>query len=115
MSGDLLKFNVVGTVANARGARYTGDNACPASTRVVIVGVGAVTPLGNSAHALWEGVKAGQVAIRPIQSLPTESYRTSIGGEIQEPVHPVHEYDHPADHREPTIDFALKAAEEAIA
>src|SRR5262249_22509147 len=83
--------------------------------KVVVVGVGTVTALGSSAQALWEGVKAGQVAIRPVRSLPMESYRTRIAGEVQETVHPAHEYRHPADHRELTIDFALKAAEEAIA
>src|SRR5947207_7447430 len=113
MPDDLFKQTV--EIVQTCGARHTGYSVDLALTRVVIVGMGAVTPLGNSAHALWEGVKAGQVAIRPVRSLPTESYRTHIAGEIQEPVLPVHEYRHPAHHREPTIDFALKAAEEAIA
>ena len=34
-----------------------------ASVRVVVTGVGAVTSQGGSASALWEGVKAGRVAI----------------------------------------------------
>src|SRR5437870_13223059 len=83
--------------------------------RVVVTGVGAVTSQGGSATALWEGVKAGRVAIRPVQRIPMEGYRTQIGGEIREEIVPEHDYDRPPDHRERVIDFTLKAAEEAVA
>src|SRR5207237_952357 len=83
--------------------------------RVVVTGVGAVTSQGGSATALWEGVKAGRVAIRAVQRIPMEGYRTQIGGEIREEIVPEHDYDRPPDHRERVIDFTLKAAEEAIA
>src|SRR5260370_5821839 len=83
--------------------------------RVVVTGVGAVTSQGGTANALWEGVKAGKVAIRTVQRIPMEAYRTHIGGEIREEVVPEHDYDRPPDHRERTIDFTLKAAEEAVA
>ena len=43
-----------------------------------------------------------------------EGYRTKLGGEVTEHVAPEHEYRHPDDYREPVIDFALKAAEEAV-
>src|SRR5258708_23583279 len=43
-----------------------------------------------------------------------EGYRTTLGGEVQEPTAPTHEYDRPEDYREPVIDFALKASEEAL-
>jgi 3-oxoacyl-[acyl-carrier-protein] synthase II len=83
--------------------------------RVVVTGVGAVTSQGGSATALWEGVKAGRVAIRAVQRIPMDGYRTQIGGEIREEIVPEHDYDRPSDHRERVIDFTLKAAEEAIA
>jgi 3-oxoacyl-[acyl-carrier-protein] synthase II len=83
--------------------------------RVVVAAVGAITSQGTGADALWEGVKAGRVAIRPVQRLPMEGYRTLIGGEVQEMVLPKHEYRHPEAFRERVIDFALKAAEEAHA
>jgi 3-oxoacyl-[acyl-carrier-protein] synthase II len=82
--------------------------------RVVVAGVGAVTALGSSATQLWEGVKAGRVAITPVQSLPMESYITRLGGEVREMIPAHHTYQHPVDHKEPTIDFALAAAEEAL-
>jgi 3-oxoacyl-[acyl-carrier-protein] synthase II len=68
-----------------------------------------------SAEALWEGVKNGRVAIRPVQQMPMDGYLTTIGGEVQGDAKPEHEYNHPDGYRERTIDFALKATEEAMA
>ena len=34
--------------------------------RVVVTGLGAVTPLGNTARETWEGMKAGKNGIGPI-------------------------------------------------
>jgi len=83
--------------------------------RVVVAGVGAITAQGMGADALWEGVKAGRVAIRPVQRLPMDGYRTQIGGEVQQEFLPEHDYRRPEEFRELVIDFALKAAEEAVA
>ena len=46
---------------------------------------------------------------------PDGGYRTRLAGEVREEVVPQHDYRHPADFRERVIDFALKAAEEAVA
>ena len=54
--------------------------------RVVVTGVGAITSQGPTADALWEGVRDGRVAIRPVEKLPMESYRTRLGGEVKETV-----------------------------
>src|SRR3954453_14164719 len=43
-----------------------------------------------------------------------DGYRTKLGGEVKDRVGPEHEYRHPDDYREPVIDFALKASEEAV-
>jgi 3-oxoacyl-[acyl-carrier-protein] synthase II len=83
--------------------------------RVVVTGVGAITAQGPTAQALWQGVKGGRCAIRPVQHMSMEGYRTQIGGEVQDMVLPEHEYRHPADFRDRVMDFALKAAEEAMA
>lgn len=84
------------------------------SVRVIVAGFGAVTALGSTAQSLWEGVKKGSVAIKPVQSMPMESYQTRLGGEVKESVFPPLTYWHLKGFREPTIDFALKAVEEAI-
>jgi 3-oxoacyl-[acyl-carrier-protein] synthase II len=80
-----------------------------------VTGVGAITAQGPSADALWQNVEAGRVAIGKVAHLPMDGYRTTIGGEVREPVPPERDYDHPDDYREPVIDFALKASEEALA
>jgi 3-oxoacyl-[acyl-carrier-protein] synthase II len=83
--------------------------------RVVVTGVGAITAQGPSADDLWEGSHGGRVAIRPVDHLPMQGYMTKLGGEVKEAVPPEHDYMHPDGYREPVIDFALKAAEEAVA
>jgi 3-oxoacyl-[acyl-carrier-protein] synthase II len=82
--------------------------------RVVVTGVGAVTAQGVSADAFWQAVKSGRVAIREVKKIPMEGFRTRIAGEVQDEVKPQHDYTRPEDHRDPVIDFALKAAEEAL-
>src|SRR4051794_22542324 len=82
--------------------------------RVVVTGLGAITAQGPSADALWEGVVGGNVAIRDVEGLSMDTYRTKLGGEVKERVAPQREYRHPEDYREPVIDFALKASEEAV-
>src|SRR5438128_3760228 len=82
--------------------------------RVVVAGVGAVTSQGAGVEELWAGVRAGRVAIRPVQRLPMDGYRTRLGGEVDEFDPPTHTYRFPPGHRERVIDFALKAAEEAV-
>jgi len=81
--------------------------------RVVVSGVGAITPHGTNADALWEHVRSGDVAIGPVDHLSMEGYMTKIGGEVKEQAPPATDYEHP-DYREPIIDFALKASEEAL-
>jgi 3-oxoacyl-[acyl-carrier-protein] synthase II len=83
--------------------------------RVVVTGVGAITAQGPNADDLWENVREGRVAIRDVQHLPMEGYRTTLGGEVQQTRTPEHEYARPDDYREPVLDFALAASEEAFA
>jgi 3-oxoacyl-[acyl-carrier-protein] synthase II len=85
-----------------------------APIRVVIAGMGAVSSQGDSVDALWEASKAGRVAIHPLRRLPTEGYRSHIGGEAHHPVTLQHDYRRPEGYHEPIIDFSLKAAEEAM-
>lgn len=82
---------------------------------VVIAAVGAITPHGGSAEALWDGVRAGRVAISPVRRLFMDHYQTTLGGEITEPCSPGYDYAPGCDARDFSIDFALAAAEEAMA
>ncbi len=51
------------------------------SRRVVITGVGLVSPLGNSAASLWQGLIDGVSAVAPLTSIPTGGFPTKFGAE----------------------------------
>jgi 3-oxoacyl-[acyl-carrier-protein] synthase II len=51
--------------------------------RIVITGLGAVTPLGNSVHETWEGICAGRSGIGKITKFDSEAFETKIAGEIK--------------------------------
>jgi 3-oxoacyl-[acyl-carrier-protein] synthase II len=51
--------------------------------RVVITGLGAITPLGNNVEAFWSNLKNGVSGIRRIEAFDTSSYDCKIGGEVR--------------------------------
>jgi 3-oxoacyl-[acyl-carrier-protein] synthase II len=48
----------------------------------VVTGIGAITPLADSAPATWEGLVAGRSGISPIESFDASGLPTRIAGEI---------------------------------
>ncbi len=53
------------------------------SQRVVITGVGAVTPLGNDVPATWEAVLAGRSGVGPITQFDSTDFRTHFAAELK--------------------------------
>ena len=51
--------------------------------RVVITGLGAVTPLANNVADTWEGIVNGKSGIGPIDSFDISSFATTFGGVIR--------------------------------
>jgi 3-oxoacyl-[acyl-carrier-protein] synthase II len=51
--------------------------------RVVITGMGAITPLGNDLETFWTSLKNGVSGIRRIESFDTAAYDCRIGGEVR--------------------------------
>ena len=51
--------------------------------RVVITGLGAVTPLANNVADTWEGIINGKSGISPIDSFDISSFATTFGGVIR--------------------------------
>lgn len=51
-------------------------------TRVVVTGVGAITPLGIGRDAFWSGMVEGRSGIRTIQHFDTEGLDVTIAGEV---------------------------------
>lgn len=73
--------------------------------RVVITGMGAVTPLGNDLAALREGLLCGRSGIRSLSLFPAEDLPTRIAGECQLDM---------TEYKDRKIAFALAAARSAI-
>ncbi len=51
--------------------------------RVVVTGIGAVTPLGNTWEDTWSQALAGKSGIAPITKFPAETYETRFAGEVK--------------------------------
>ncbi|MDP9106312.1 MAG: beta-ketoacyl-ACP synthase II [Candidatus Eremiobacteraeota bacterium] len=51
--------------------------------RVVITGLGAVTPLGNSREAFWDGLVAGRSGVGPITAFDSHKLTTQIAAEVK--------------------------------
>ena len=52
--------------------------------RVVITGLGAVTPLGNDVKSFWEGLKEGRSGIGYITRFDTADFKVKIAGEVRD-------------------------------
>lgn len=51
--------------------------------RVVVTGLGAVTPVGNSVDDMWESLLAGKSGITEITHFDTEKFSTKLAGEVK--------------------------------
>jgi 3-oxoacyl-[acyl-carrier-protein] synthase II len=51
--------------------------------RVVITGIGAVTPVGNDAFTSWENIKNGVSGIAPITRVDAEKFNVKVAGEVK--------------------------------
>ncbi len=51
--------------------------------RVVVTGMGLVSPLGNDMASSWDGIVNGRSGLGPITTFDTEGYSTKIAGEIR--------------------------------
>ncbi|REK15934.1 MAG: beta-ketoacyl-[acyl-carrier-protein] synthase family protein [Planctomycetota bacterium] len=52
--------------------------------RVVITGMGVITPLGNSCEELWDGLLAGRSGVAPISTVPVEYLPTKFAAEARD-------------------------------
>ncbi len=83
--------------------------------RVVITGLGALTPLGNSAAATWQGICAGHSGIGAITRFDCSGFKTRIAGELKN-FDPLAFVDKKELRRlDDFIIYALAAAEMAVA
>lgn len=51
-------------------------------TRVLVTGLGAVSPFGNGVKAFWSGLSSGTCAIRPVTVIDAAPFRSRIAAEV---------------------------------
>lgn len=84
------------------------------SRRVVVTGLGAVTPIGNNVDDFWTSVKAGKIGFDHITKFDTTDYKCHIAAELKE-FNPQDFMDRKAAKRmEPFSQYAVAAAKQAI-
>lgn len=82
--------------------------------RVVITGMGAVTPIGNDVKSFWESLKAGRCGIGPITRFDAAEYKVHVAAEVKD-FDPL-QYMDKADLRKYDVfcQYALAAAAQAV-
>ena len=82
--------------------------------RVVITGVGAVTPIGNTAEEFWASLVEGRSGIGPITRFDTTGYPTRIAGELKG-FDPLKFVDKKDDRKlDPYLKYAVACAQMAV-
>lgn len=82
--------------------------------RVVITGLGLVTPVGNNVADSWSSIKAGKSGIAPITHFDTTDFSVKIGGSIRD--FDISQYISPKEARkmDPFIHYGMAAGSQAI-
>ena len=84
------------------------------SRRVVVTGLGAVTPIGNNVDDFWAAVKAGKIGFDHITKFDTTDYKCHIAAELKD-FNPQDFMDRKSAKRmEPFSQYAVAAAKQAI-
>ncbi|MBQ8597886.1 MAG: beta-ketoacyl-ACP synthase II [Lachnospiraceae bacterium] len=83
--------------------------------RVVVTGLGAVTPIGNNVQEFWQGVKDEKIGFGPITYFDASEYKCKIAAQVKD-FDPAEHMDKKAARRmEQFCQFAVVAAGEALA
>lgn len=83
--------------------------------RVVVTGLGAVTPIGNTAEEFWSGIRSGKVGIGPITRFDASEYKVQIAAEVKDFVAKERMDFKAAKRMEAFSQYAVAAAKEAFA
>ena len=82
--------------------------------RIVVTGMGAITPIGNSVEEFWNGIKEGKTGFGPITYFDTADYRCKLAAEVKD-FDPAQYMDKKSARRmEQFCQFAVAAAGQAI-
>ncbi len=82
--------------------------------RVVVTGIGAITPIGLDAHEFWQGLIAGRNGVAPITHFDTTNFETKFAAEVKN-FNPDLYFDKKTVKRlDPFSQYALASAVQAI-
>ena len=83
--------------------------------RVVITGLGVITPLGNDVPTFWQNMQNGVSGIRRITSIDASAFDCQIGGEVRD-FDPKEHFNNPKDARRTDryAHMAMAAAKQAL-
>jgi len=82
--------------------------------RVVVTGLGALTPIGNSVPEFWEALTNGVSGAAPIKSFNTEKFKTKFACEVKN-FNPEDHLDRKEARKlDPFVQYALVSTEEAV-
>ncbi len=82
--------------------------------RVVVTGLGAITPIGNNLHDFWQALTMGVSGTGPITRFDTDGFRCKIAAEVKD-FNAVHYFDKKECNRiDLFAQYGIVAAEEAI-
>ncbi len=82
--------------------------------RVVITGMGAITPIGNNLDDFWKGIKEEKIGIGNIKSFDIEDYKVKLAAEVKD-FDPEEYMDKKEARRlDRFCQFAIAAAQQAI-
>ena len=83
--------------------------------RVVITGMGAVTPIGNDIPTFWSAIRAGKCGIGPITHFDTTDFKASLAAEVKDFQPELTIDKKEIRHMDRFTQFAVAAAHEAMA
>lgn len=83
-------------------------------TRVVVTGMGAITPIGNDVESFWNGLKEKKVGIGPITQFDTTDYKAKLAAEVKDFDPKAYMDPKAAKRMERFSQFAVAASKEAL-
>ncbi len=83
-------------------------------TRVVVTGLGVITPIGNDVESFWNGIKNKEVGIGPITYFDTTDYKCKIAAEVKDFDPKAYMDNKTARRMERFSQFAVAAADQAL-
>lgn len=83
--------------------------------RVVITGMGAITPVGNDVATFWDSLKNGRCGIGPITKFDVSDFKVKLGAEVKDFDPTQYMEKREARRADANVHYAMAAAIQAVA